>query len=126
MKDYKSYYELKTTPDQAYLGLTNPLTIRLWSGEEAEFEAEIGKEFSMFEGNITGIIIGLEPGYKIVQQWFFGDQEEASVVTMILHPKKNHTSLELRHTNIPDDDYENIVDGWNEVFMSRLVEFYDE
>lgn len=126
MKDYKNYYILKTTPDQVYLGLTNPLTIHLWSGESAEMEAVIGSEFSMFEDSIVGKILELEPGKKIVQQWYFGDQEEASIVTFLLHPKKEFTSLELRHTNIPDEDFNDIVEGWNDIYMGRLMEFYDE
>jgi len=43
-----------------------------------------------------------------------------------LFAEKNKTSLELRHTNIPDDDYDNIVDGWNNVYVGSLIEFYEE
>ncbi len=126
MKDYKNYYILRSTPDQVFLGLTNPLTILLWSGEEAEFQTTIGSDFSMFEGSITGKILEIEQDHKIVQQWYFGEQEEQSIVTLILHPKGSNTSLELRHTNIPDEDYNDIVDGWNDMYMNRLMEFYDE
>jgi len=123
--DYKNYYIIRSTPDQVYLGLTNPLTIHLWSGEEAEMEEKEGSEFSLFEGSISGMNLELVPGKKIVQEWYFGDDVE-SIVTILLHPKGEHTSLELRHTNIPDEDYDDIVDGWNEVYMYRLMEFYDE
>ena len=126
MKDYKNYYIIKSTPEMVFLGLTNPLTIQLWSGEEAEMKEEIGFEFSMFEGSILGKILELEKGEKIVQQWFFGEQDEPSIVTIKLHPKGNYTSLELRHTNIPDEDFEEIVEGWNSMYMSRLMEFYNE
>jgi activator of HSP90 ATPase len=126
MKDYKKYFEIKSTPDQVYLALTNPLTIQLWSGEEAIFEPVVGTEFSLFEGAIMGEILELEEGRKIVQKWFFGDQDEDSIVTLLLHPKNNHTSIELRHINIPDEDYYDLVEGWNSMFMARLQEFYDE
>ncbi|MCK5847029.1 MAG: SRPBCC domain-containing protein [Bacteroidales bacterium] len=126
MKDFKKYYKVKTTPDQLYLGLTVELTIHLWSGEQTTFIAEEGAEFSLFDGNILGKNIELIPNEKIVQQWYFGDQEQDSIVTFILHENKSNTSLELRHTNIPGEDYEDMVDGWNDVFMSRLMEFYDE
>ncbi len=123
--DYKNYYIIKTTPDQVYLGLTNPLTIHLWSGEEAEMKEEIGFEFSLFEGSIVGRNIELIPAKKIVQEWYFGEEEQ-SIVSILLHPKGDNTSLELRHTNIPDKDYDDIVEGWNNMYMSRLMEFYDE
>ncbi|MFZ1806538.1 MAG: hypothetical protein WAU36_04925 [Cyclobacteriaceae bacterium] len=34
--------------------------------------------------------------------------------------------IELRHTNIPDEAFEDIVDGWNEVYFGSLSDFYDE
>ncbi len=126
MKNYKNYYILKSSPEMVYKGLTNPLTIQLWSGEEAEMKDEVGYEFSLFEGDIQGRILELEERKKIVQQWYFGEQDDESIVTLKLHPKGNYTSLELRHTNIPDEDFNDIVEGWNNMYMSRLMEFYDE
>jgi activator of HSP90 ATPase len=62
---------------------------------------------------------------KIVQQWYFGEQAEPSIVTIILHSHATGTSAELRHTNIPDSDYDDIVEGWNESYFGSLQEFYD-
>jgi hypothetical protein len=42
-----------------------------------------------------------------------------------LHPHKQGTSAELRHTNIPDEAYLNMVEGWNESYFGTLAEFYD-
>ena len=67
-----------------------------------------------------------EKDKKIVQQWYFGEEGEASIVTIKLFADKNKTSLELRHTNIPEEDYENIVAGWNEQYMGSLIEFYQD
>lgn len=67
-----------------------------------------------------------EPGKKIVQQWYFGDQSEPSIVTIKLHSHDQGTSAELRHTNIPDDDYEDIVEGWNQMYFGSLQDFYEE
>ena len=125
MKDYKNYYTIKATPEEVFLALTNPLTIHLWSGEEAKMSIEMGSEFSFFNGDIVGINLGFEENKQIRQQWFF-DQEEPSVVDLILHPKKKYTSLELRHANIPDEEYDKITNWWNTIFMGRLKEFYDE
>ena len=125
MKDFKNYYTIKATPEEVFLALTNPLTIHLWSGEEAKMSTEMGSEFSFFNGDIVGINLGFEENKQIRQQWFF-DQEEPSVVDLILHPKKKYTSLELRHTNIPDEEYNEITNWWNTLFMGRLMEFYDE
>ncbi|MFD2163622.1 SRPBCC domain-containing protein [Paradesertivirga mongoliensis] len=126
MKDFKKYYSLPASPEEVYLALTVPATIYLWSGEEAEMSAEPGSEFSLWEGSIVGKNLEFEYGKKIVQQWYFGDQEEPSIVTMKLHPVKEGTSVELKHTNIPDEDYEDIVEGWNSSYFGSLQDFYNE
>ena len=85
---------------------------------------EPGSEFSMWENSIVGKNLEFEPGKKVVQQWYFDEQEEPSIVTIKLHPHKKGTSLELTHTNIPDSEYTAIVDGWNETYIASLIEFY--
>ncbi|WP_431200849.1 hypothetical protein ACRQ5D_23065 [Mucilaginibacter sp. P25] len=47
------------------------------------------------------------------------------MVTIKLHADKQGTSAELRHTNIPDDDYNDIVDGWNESYFGGLIDFFE-
>ncbi len=126
MKDFKNYYIIGASPEEVYIALTNPATLQLWTGEPAIMSTEPGSEFSLWEGSIAGKNISFEPGKKIVQEWYFGDQEEASVVTIILHSHKQGTSAELRHSNIPDEAYTEIIDGWNEVYFDSLIDFYEE
>lgn len=126
MKSFKKYYTITAPPEDVYLALTNPLTIHLWSGEEAEMSTEPGSEFSLWEGSIVGKNISFEENKMIVQQWYFGDQAEESIVTIKLHTAGSGTSVELRHANIPDADYDDIVDGWNTIYFGALQEFYEE
>lgn len=126
MKEFKKYYIIPAPPDFVYKALTHPLTIQLWTGEPAEMSTEPGSEFSLWDGSIVGKNLEFEEDKKIVQQWYFGDQEEDSIVTIKLHPHDNGTSVELRHTNIPSADYDDIVDGWNNMYFGSLHEFYDE
>ena len=126
MKDYKKYYIISAPPEELYIALTNPATIQLWSGEKAEMSTEPGSEFSLWGDSIVGKTLEFETGRKIVQQLYFDGQEAQSIVTIILHPDKRGTSLELRHSNIPDEDYESFVDGWNGSYMGSLQEFYEE
>jgi uncharacterized protein YndB with AHSA1/START domain len=126
MKDFKNYYIIPSGPEEVFIALTNPATLQLWTGEPAIMSTEPGSEFSLWEGSIEGKNISFETGKKIVQQWYFGEQEEESTVTIILHPHKQGTSAELRHTNIPDEAYDEIVDGWNEVYFGSLIDFYED
>ena len=124
MKDFKKYYLIPAPPDEVYMALTNPATLQLWTGEKAEMSTVPESEFSLWEESIVGKNLDFIPGKKIVQQWYFGEQENDSIVTIILHPHKQGTSVELRHTNIPDDDYEQITEGWDENYFGSLLEFY--
>ncbi|MFT3910645.1 MAG: SRPBCC domain-containing protein [Ferruginibacter sp.] len=124
MKDYKKYFLIDAPPADVYNALTNAATIQLWSGEPAMMEPLAGTEFSLWDDSISGRNLEFVTGKKIVQEWYFGEQEPASIVTIILHENKSGTSAELRHTNIPDEDYENIVDGWNTNYFGSLIEFY--
>lgn len=126
MKNYKKYFLVPATPDEIYLALTNPLTIHLWSGEEAVMSTDVGSEFSLWEGSIVGKNLEFDPGKKIVQQWYFDGASSESIVTIKLHPHKKGTSVELDHQNIPDEDFEDIVEGWNNLYFASLIEFYEE
>jgi len=97
MKDFKKYYILPVPPEEVYLALTNPLTIELWSGEKAEMSTEPGTEFSLWDGSIVGRNLEFETGKKIVQQWYFGEQQEPSIVTIRLHTDPRGTSTTLTY-----------------------------
>ncbi|MBO9702896.1 MAG: SRPBCC domain-containing protein [Sporocytophaga sp.] len=125
MKDYKKYFIIPAEPEEVFAALTNPATIQLWSGEPAEMSTVPGSEFSLWDGSISGKNIEFTEGKKIVQEWYFGDQKAQSIVTIILHQDKKGTSAELRHTNIPDEDYSDIVEGWNEIYFGALQDFYE-
>ena len=126
VKEYKKYFRIPAPPDEVYQALTIPTAIMLWTGEEAEMSTEPGSEFSLWSGNIVGRNVAFEENRKVVQQWYFGEQEAESLVTLILHPDEDGTSVELRHTNIPDEAYDEVVDGWTGLYFPSLREFFEE
>jgi activator of HSP90 ATPase len=124
MKDLKRYFLLNAEPKDVYNALTNKKMLEIWTGEDAKMEPVPGTDFSLWNGSITGINLEFEENKKIVQQWFFGEQGEKSIVTIKLHPDKKGTSVELRHTNIPDEAFENISEGWEEDYFGALRELF--
>ena len=126
MKNFKKYYIIPATPEEIYISLTNPLSLQLWTGEKAEMSTNPDTEFSLWDGSIVGKNLEFVQDSKIVQQWYFGDQAEESIVTIKLHPHKHGTSLEINHINIPDEDYDDIVEGWENNYIAALEEFYEE
>ena len=84
--------------------------------------------YSWFDipGSIVGKNLAFAPNKLIQQEWYFGEQDEQSIVTIKLHVHPKGTSVELLHTNIPDEDYGDIVAGWMENYFGSLMEFYEE
>jgi len=126
MKDFKKYFKIRAEAEDIYACLINPFTIELWSGYPAKISAEENTEFELWDGDITGKILKLIPNTEIVEQWYFGDQEEISLVTIKLHPVKNHVSVELNHTNIPDEVYDEFAGGWDEHFFGAIKRFLED
>jgi activator of HSP90 ATPase len=124
MKDYKKYYSINADAEVLYKALTTAATIQLWTGENAEMSTEVGSEFSLWEGSIVGKNLEFVENKLIKQQWYFDGQDEESIVVIKIHPDGEASSVELRHSNIPDEVYDDIVDGWNENYFGSLMEFY--
>ena len=51
---------------------------------------------------------------------------EPSIATIKLHPDKTGTTVEVRHTNIPDEAYENINEGWREYYIGAIKHFCED
>ncbi len=124
MKNLKKYYKIKATTEEVYNALTIPFSLELWTGEKAEMSTTAGEEFSLFNGDISGRNLQFEKDAKIIQEWYFGDQKEPSIVTITLSPEGSFTKVELLHTNIPDDAFDDIKDGWDESYFGALKEFF--
>jgi uncharacterized protein YndB with AHSA1/START domain len=125
MPDFKKYYTIPAPPEEVYMALTYAPSLSLWAGENIEMGTEPGTTFSLFDGSITGINITFEPNHKIVQHWDFGHLELPSEVTIKLHPHKKGCSVEVRHTNIPEEAWEDITTGWDDTYMASLMDFFE-
>ena len=124
MKEFKKYFKINASAADLYNALTNPVMIEVWTGEEAVMNTEPGSEFSLWGGEIAGRNIEFIPNEKIVQQWYFGEESD-SIVTIKLRGEKNATTIEVHQTNIPDEAYENISEGWVSDYMGSLMELFD-
>jgi activator of HSP90 ATPase len=124
MKNIKRYYTLNAEPGDIYNALTTKRMLEIWTGETAEMEPIANSEFSLWDGSITGKNLEFDKDKKIVQQWYFGEENEKSIVTIKIHRHKKGSSVELLHSNIPDDAFENISEGWDEDYFGALNELF--
>lgn len=120
-------YQLKINADteEVFAALTNSFQIELWSGYPADMKPEAGYVFSLWEGDITGVNIEVVPNRRLVQEWFFGEREEHSIVQIILKKEGNSTLLRLSHTHIPEEAYDEITEGWRDYYLGAVKEMLE-
>ncbi len=125
MKTFKKTFRINAEPSDIYSAITNARTIELWSGYPAQMEAEPGSEFSLWEGDITGKNLEFVQDKKVVQEWYFGDQAEKSIVTITILPDRENSVVTVEHTNIPDEEFEAIAEGWKEYYIGAIINLFN-
>jgi activator of HSP90 ATPase len=125
MKTFKRTFQINAEPSDVYSALTNPRTIELWSGYPAVMSTEPGTEFSLWEGDITGKNLEFTQDKKVVQEWYFGDRPERSIVTLTIVAEGENSSVTVEQTNIPDEDYADIAEGWKEYYMGGIMGLFN-
>ncbi|KAK2989178.1 hypothetical protein RJ640_029370 [Escallonia rubra] len=104
-----------------------------WKGftqSNARISKEVGGEFSIFDGSVTGRNVELEEGKLIVQKWRFGSWPDGiqSTVRLVLdEPEPGVTVVKLTHTDVPDEDrygnstvVENTERGWRDLIFHKI------
>jgi activator of HSP90 ATPase len=124
MKTIRQHYFVNATPEEVFNAITNPFTIELWSGYPARMDTREDTEFSIFDGDIVGKNIKITENKQLVQEWYFGDQSDESIVTIDLEPHKLGTKVLLEHTHVPDDEAEEFKRGWNEYYWGAIQDFF--
>lgn len=124
MKTIRQKHIIHATPSEVYAAITNPFTIELWSGYPAVMEASEGSEFSIFDGDISGKNIKLVENEQLVQNWYFGDATDDSIVTIKIMSHELGTRVTVEHTNVPDEDFDEFEEGWKVYYWGAIKEFF--
>ncbi len=96
------------------------------TGSGAQVSAQLGGEFTAFDGYIQGRNLVLEPYRRIVQAWrtveFVGEEDD-SRVEITLVPVEGGTRLTLHHTNLPAHgaQYEQ---GWVDNYFGPMAAYF--
>ena len=125
MKTFRKTFKINAEASDVYSALTNPFTIELWSGYPAEMSEEPGSEFTLWDGDISGRNLEFIKDRELVQEWYFGDQEEKSIVTIEIKPEGEDSVVTVEHSNIPNDDFDQIAEGWREFYMGAIAAFFN-
>ncbi|EGD72387.1 hypothetical protein PTSG_00408 [Salpingoeca rosetta] len=114
--------EFLCSPSDLFQCFVDENRVKAYTQADASIEAKMGGSFSLFGGNVTGVIKDLIPNERIVQAWRFKSWPEGmySEVTMKFVPGDGCTHLKLTHNNIPDSDLERAKEGWKRHQFERI------
>ncbi|XP_030453030.1 uncharacterized protein LOC115674694 [Syzygium oleosum] len=104
-----------------------------WKGftqSNARISKEVGGEFSIFDGSVTGTNVELQEGKLIMQKWRFGswpDGIHSTVKLTLDEPEPGLTVVKLTHTDVPEEDrygnatvVENTERGWRDLIFHKI------
>jgi len=124
--DIEKTYRIAAPRALVWAALTDPVHIETWSGAPAIMVDQAGTEFVLWDGDVHGRNLEVEPGRRLVQEWYGGNWDEPSIATFTLWDVDGGgTFLELSHSNVPDDEAQDFDTGWDDYYlgpMKRLLE----
>ncbi len=123
MKSFRKSFVFNSPAEDIYACLTNPRTIELWSGCKAVMPDKPGGEFSWFDGDISGLFTEAVPNRSVRFEWHFGDELPVSPVIITLSEQGGVTKVLVEQERIPDEDFDNITDGWESVVAEGIRMF---
>jgi activator of HSP90 ATPase len=119
---------IRATPKAIYDALMDEKKHSKFTGAPAKIRAKAGGAFSCYNGYLTGVILELEPGKRIVQAWHSQGWPEGyySIVTFMLSKKSpNRTQLRMTQIGIPAGDYPKKNRGWKVHYWDPLKKFLE-
>jgi uncharacterized protein YndB with AHSA1/START domain len=120
-----SQKELIRSPIQTvFQAMTTARLIDEWGGGPARVQARVNGRYSLWDGDMWGIIKEIEFPRRIVFTWREASWDASlpdSTVTWSLKETERGTELHLVHTNLPSRKIrESHNDGWGEYFVGPL------
>lgn len=104
-----------------------------WKGftqSNARISKDVGGQFSIFDGSVSGTNLDLQEGKLIVQNWRFGSWPDGILSTVRLtfdEPEPGVTVVKLTHSDIPEEDrygnetvVENTERGWRDLIFHKI------
>lgn len=126
-KTIRQSLKFRASPHDIYETLMDSEKHSLLTGDTAEISREINGRFTAFGGYSQGVNLELVPDKKIVLTWRAGDWPEGhySEVAFLLKETGNGTEVEFTQSGVPEEQYDDIYQGWYDYYwqpMKKMVE----
>ena len=124
-KTIKHKVRFKSPPETIYELLADSRKRTEVTGREALMSDKVGGKFSTDAGQVTGVIVDLVPGQRLVQAWRRKDFPEGiySMAAITLAPTpRGGTELVLTHRGVPKHLLDQIEDYWRLEYWAPMKE----
>ena len=116
-----------TKPKQIYRAFLNAKTHTAFTGSKATGTGRLGSKFTAWDGYITGKILKLKSGKKIVQEWTtseFPSKYPASRLELNFKAKEGGAEIVMVHSRVPASQTANYREGWVSSYWDPLREYF--
>jgi uncharacterized protein YndB with AHSA1/START domain len=120
---------IPAVPDAVYKAWMSSAGHAVMTGNPATVSARIGGKFTAWDGYISGTTLELTPPSRILQAWRtteFADDEEDSLLEVLLAEAKGGTKVTLKHTKIPAGQGPSYKQGWIDYYFEPMKEHFQK
>jgi activator of HSP90 ATPase len=130
-QELKFKVKYRVPPQIIYEALTNQEMMIKYTQTTAKFDNTNGSAFSMYDGNILGVNVDLQPNTKIVQQWKFSTWNEYADLTILFSERAgNESTIFITMKKIPNLDKTNrnvelkvVENGWHAQIFKKINQY---
>ena len=129
MESFKISCDFPGTSSLLYYAWLDSESHSAFTGGVAAIESIIGSRFTAWDGYITGSILELSEGKRILMRWRtteFPEDAEDSLLEITLEDISAGCQLTLKHSNIPDGQGEQYKSGWDEHYFQPMLKFFSK
>jgi uncharacterized protein YndB with AHSA1/START domain len=121
-KTIRQSVNIKSSPHDVYEALMDSKKHAKFTGGAATISRVVGGKFSTYDGYASGVNVELVPDKKIVQTWRADDwgAGQESKVTFSLTASSGGTRLTFTQSGVPEDQYEDVSQGWKDYYWEPM------
>ena len=126
MRAIRQKYTIKASRKRVWRALVDPKIITAWGAGPAKMSARKGVKFSLWGGDIYGKNLKVVKEKQLVQEWYAGEWNHPSIVTIQLKLDRLGTQVDLVHKGVPKGEYDKIKKGWEEYFFGPMKKYLEK
>ncbi|MEI6532393.1 MAG: SRPBCC family protein [Candidatus Roizmanbacteria bacterium] len=127
MKELTQTIHFYVTPHIVYEALMDEKIHEGFTEATAKIDRKIGGNFNVWDNYASGKTLELIQDKKIVQSWRASDWPKKHFSTITIEFEKDGigTKLTLTQTNIPEEQYEDIKQGWYDFYWNKMKKYFE-